>query len=146
MFLFPFKKESNPPFSFFGTTCYNTPIETVQGFTMENNVTATFADKLSELPYLDMGTGFVVGMAVGYFFKKSFKIVLFLLGTAIVLLFALDQFEIIELHKEQLTQTVSTGTGYFKQFGLFLKERLSQFGFPGTGSAIAGFAVGLKMG
>jgi uncharacterized membrane protein (Fun14 family) len=114
---------------------------------MESNVTtSSLAGKLPDLPYLDMGSGFVVGMAVGYFFKKSFKVVLFLLGTAIVLLFALDQFEVIELHKEQLAQTVDAGTGYFKQFGLFLKERLSEFGFAGTGSALAGFALGLKMG
>ncbi|WP_456451693.1 FUN14 domain-containing protein [Hydrogenimonas sp.] len=113
---------------------------------MENNATTALADKLPDLPYLDMGSGFVIGMAVGYFFKKSFKILLFLLGTAVVLLFALDQFEIIELHKEQLAQTVDTGTGMFKQFGYFLKERLSEFGFAGTGSAIAGFVVGLKMG
>ncbi|WP_457596830.1 FUN14 domain-containing protein [Hydrogenimonas sp.] len=113
---------------------------------MDQNATSTLASKIPDLPYIDMGSGFVIGMAVGYFFKKSFKILLFLLGTAIVLLFALDQFEIIELHKEQLAHTVETGTGMFKQFGLFLKEKLADFGFAGTGSAIAGFALGVKMG
>jgi len=113
---------------------------------MDNNTTSTLADSLPDLPYIDMGSGFVIGMAVGYFLKKSFKILLFLTGTAIVVLFALDHYEIIELHKEQLVDTVDTGTGAFKQFALFLKEKLSEFGLAGTGSALAGFALGLKMG
>ena len=113
---------------------------------MNTNTTTSLTDKIPDLPYLDMGSGFVIGMAVGYFFKKSFKLLLLLLGTALVLLFALDQFDIIELHKEQLEQTVTTGTGYFKQFGAFLKAKLGEFGYAGAGSAIAGFLLGVKMG
>ena len=113
---------------------------------MDHNATSAWSDKIPDLPYLDMGSGFVMGLAVGYFFKKSIKIVLFLLGIALVLLFALDQFELIELHKEQLSQTVDAGTGMFKQFGLLLKQKLEEFGAVGTGSAIAGFALGIKMG
>ncbi len=113
---------------------------------MESNTTATFAQELPDLPYLNMGSGFLIGMAVGYFLKKSFKILLFFLGAAIAFTFALSQMHVVELHPDQLEHTVSTGSDYFKHFALFLKDRLSAFGAAGSGSAIAGFLVGLKMG
>ncbi|NPA29777.1 MAG: hypothetical protein GXO33_06305 [Epsilonproteobacteria bacterium] len=113
---------------------------------MESNTTTSFAQQLPDLPYLNMGSGFLIGLAVGYFLKKSFKILLFLMGAAIALTFALSQIHVVELHPDQLEHTVTTGSGYFKQFALFLKDRLSAFGAAGSGSAVAGFFVGLKMG
>ena len=111
-----------------------------------NATSSSIADKFLDLPYLNMGSGFIIGLAVGYFFKKSFKILLLLLGLTIVLLFGLEHFDIIHIDQSHLQETVSQGTGLFKRFGLFLKERLSDFGFSGSASAIGGFAVGLKMG
>jgi uncharacterized membrane protein (Fun14 family) len=116
---------------------------------MESNATHTnpsLGDYLPDLPYLDMGSGFIIGMAVGFFFKKSFKILLFIMGVMIVTLFGLEHFHIITIDQSHLQETVGSGTGIFKQFGLFLKNRLAQFGAAGTGSAVAGFLVGLKMG
>ena len=114
---------------------------------MDHNATAAgWQERLPDLPYLDMGAGFVIGLAVGYFLKKSFKVLLLLLGITVALLFTLEHFDIIELHKEQLEQTVTAGTGGFKSFGAFLKARVAEFGMAGTGSALAGFFLGLKLG
>ena len=48
----------------------------------------------SPFPFLEMGTSFVIGLAIGYFFKKFFKILLLLLGLGIVVLFVLESIAI----------------------------------------------------
>ena len=111
-----------------------------------NTTTATVAEKFLDLPYLNMGSGFIVGLAVGYFLKKSFKLLLLLLGIALVLMFGLEHFGLISINEAGLEHTVAAGTSTFKQFGMFLKERLSEFGFAGSASAVGGFAVGMKIG
>ncbi|WP_300363138.1 FUN14 domain-containing protein [Hydrogenimonas sp.] len=114
---------------------------------MDTNATSSsITEKFFDLPYLDMGSGFVIGLAVGYFLKKSFKLLLLLLGIALVLMFALEHYGIVSINEAGLEHTVEAGTGTFKQFALFLKERLSEFGFAGSASAVGGFAIGLKIG
>ena len=48
---------------------YRPPLDNIEG--------ATNVDH--PIPYLDMGTSFLIGLAVGFFIKKSFKIGLFIL-------------------------------------------------------------------
>jgi len=115
---------------------------------MDNNVTlpTSSPDLLSDLPYLQMGGGFTIGLAVGYVLKKSFKILLFLLGVTLIALFALEHYHLISVNDSGLEDAVASGTTTFKHVAVFLKERLEQSGFAGGGSAIAGFLVGLKIG
>jgi len=103
-------------------------------------------EKIPELPWLEMGTGFLIGLAVGYFLKKSFKILLALLGVGIILIFVLESQKVVSINEEGLAQTVAAGSEQFKHFAAFLKERLSRLSFSSTGSAVAGFFAGLKMG
>jgi len=103
-------------------------------------------EKIPELPWLEMGTGFLIGLAVGYFLKKSFRILLLLLGIGIVLIFVLESQKVVTINEDGLAHTVSAGTEQFKHFAGFLKERLSQLHFAGSASAVAGFLAGLKMG
>ena len=109
------------------------------------NDLASTADKLN-LPYLEMGSGFMMGMSVGYVLKKSFKLLLFLTGLAVIAVFVLEQKGIIVLNEQALDQNVSMGMEVFKTFGLWLKERLASLKVAGGASAVAGFLVGLKMG
>ncbi|WP_201351999.1 FUN14 domain-containing protein [Hydrogenimonas urashimensis] len=111
-----------------------------------NSTASTLTGKLPDLPYLHMGSGFMIGLAVGYFLKKSFKLLLLLLGIALVLMFVLEHYGIVAINETGLEHTVSAGTSAFREFGTFLKERLDEFGFAGSASAIGGFAVGLKIG
>ncbi len=118
---------------------------------MDINTTAmngvdTITNKLPDLPYLEMGSGFAIGLAVGYVFKKSFKILLLIVGAGVILLFGLEHFHIVTIDESHLEETVEMGTSSFKQVGLFLKERLTRMGVAGSGSAVAGFLAGLKMG
>ena len=103
-------------------------------------------ETIVQLPWLEMGSGFLIGMAVGYFLKKSFKILLVLLGVAIAIIFVLESQKVVTINEEGLVQTVSAGSEQFKHFALFLKERLSRLNFAGSASALGGFVVGLKMG
>lgn len=99
-----------------------------------------------ELPYLEMGSGFLIGLSVGYFIKKSFKVILILMGLVVVAMFVLENRGVITINESSLDQTVTAGANTFKVFVNFIKERLGQFTIAGGGSAVAGFLVGLKWG
>ncbi len=98
------------------------------------------------LPYLEMGTGFMIGLSVGYVVKKSFKLILLLMGLVIIGMFLLESQGIITLNEASLDQSVSLGVEAFKHFLAFLRDRLGELKLAGGASAIGGFVVGLKMG
>jgi uncharacterized membrane protein (Fun14 family) len=101
---------------------------------------------LSELPYLTMGASFLIGLAIGYVIKKSFKLMLFLLGISLILIFFLEYKHIVTVNEDQLLGMVDSMSAAFSQFVIFLKERISQIKVSGTLSAVAGFLIGIKMG
>ncbi len=111
-----------------------------------NENTNTAATQLAELPYLSMGASFLVGLAVGYVVKKSFKLMLFILGLGLILIFFLEYEHIISINQDQLLSFVESMRLSFIEFVEFLKDRVSKIKLSGTLSAIAGFLVGIKMG
>jgi len=114
--------------------------------TNETTTIAVNGPDAQMLPYLEMGTGFLIGLSIGYVLKKSFKILLFLTGIALIAVFVLESQGVIHLNEEGLQHTISTGMDSFKHFALFLKERLEHFKVSSGLSAVAGFFIGLKMG
>ncbi len=94
---------------------------------------------------ITIGAPFLMGMAVGYFMKKTLKIGLFLLGLSIVALFVAGYYGVISISGADLTHAVEKGTSAVNRFGSFLVNSLSGLGGVGVGGA-AGFFVGLKMG
>ena len=98
------------------------------------------------LPFAQMGTSFVIGLALGYFLKKSFKILLLLLGLGLVVLFIGDTQGWIQLDGKMLENGVSEGVNAFQSFGGKLQVWLSELDLSNKASAIAGFAAGLKFG
>ena len=98
------------------------------------------------LPYLDMGTGFLIGLALGYVLKKSFKLMLVFVGLGIISLFLLESNGFMTINEAQVTQSVAKLSSSFQEFMLFIKNRLELFQFSKGVSAIAGFLLGLKMG
>jgi len=97
-------------------------------------------------PYMELGSSFMIGLAVGYFLKKSFKLLLLLLGFALVITFVLESQGIVSLNEANLESSVSSGMDMFKNFAMFLKDRLGESTFTKGLGAVAGFFVGLKMG
>ena len=114
---------------------------------MANDVNTLHFDKSEPtLPYLEMGTTFLIGLSVGYVFIKSFKLLLFLTGIAVIALFFMEHQGIIVLNEIKLQEGVGTFFEKFKQSFGFLKDRLSQMHAGSGASALAGFAIGLKLG
>jgi uncharacterized membrane protein (Fun14 family) len=105
------------------------------------NGTAT-AD--SPIPYLELGSSFLIGLAVGYFIKKSFKIVLFILGFSLILIFFMESQDILTVNDQVLEKSISTGSTYFEFLVSSIQDRITSFQ-TGIGAG-AGFLVGLKIG
>ncbi len=97
-------------------------------------------------PFLEMGTSFVIGLAVGFFMKKFFKILLLLLGFALVALFVMESQGISTVDEQALEAGVSSGIDSFQGLAAMLKDRLSNMTISGGAGAVAGFFVGLKFG
>jgi len=106
---------------------------------MENNISVD-----SPLPYLEMGSSFVIGLAVGFFIKKSFKMVLFILGFALIATFYMESQGIFTINDKVLEESISNGMKYFDYLVASVKERITSFQ-SGVG-ALAGFVIGLKLG
>lgn len=94
---------------------------------------------------INIGAPLLMGMAVGYFIKKTLKLGLFLLGLSIVGLFVAGYYGLIQISGPELTHAVETGTSAVNRFGSFLINTLSGLGGVGLGG-VAGFFIGLKMG
>lgn len=105
----------------------------------ENNISAD-----SPIPYLELGTSFTIGLAVGFFIKKSFKMVLFVLGFALIISFYMESQGIFTINDKVLEESIANGTQYFDYLVSAVKERITSFQ-SGVG-ALAGFVVGLKLG
>ncbi len=103
-------------------------------------------DKMPDLPYWNMSGGFIMGLAVGFVLKKSIKVLLFLLGVGLILLFVLDNQKIVVINEQALEHTVEGGMVQLKEFGHFLQHKLSTMHTATTGSTVAGFFAGLKIG
>ena len=93
----------------------------------------------------NVGTPFVMGLAVGYFAKKMLLITLFLCGAAIVLLFVSEYYGITEISDIDLQQATDSATEAVEQSGDYLVKRLSRITSKGV-SAAGGFFVGFKLG
>jgi uncharacterized membrane protein (Fun14 family) len=93
----------------------------------------------------NVGTPFVMGLAVGYFAKKMLLITLFLCGAAIVLLFVSEYYGITEISDLDLQQATESATEAVEQSGDYLVKRLSRITSKGV-SAAGGFFVGFKLG
>jgi len=109
---------------------------------MNNLESATTAD--SPIPYMEMGSSFLIGMAVGYFIKKSFKVVLFILGFSLIMMFFMESQGVFTINDKVLEESITNGSKYFDYLVSAVKERITSFQ-SGVG-ALAGFVVGLKFG
>jgi uncharacterized membrane protein (Fun14 family) len=106
---------------------------------LEGNITAEHP-----IPFLEMGSSFLIGLALGYFIKKSFKAVLFILGFSLIMMFFMESQGVFTINDKVLEQSIQSGAEYFDFLVASVKERITTFQ-TGVG-AVAGFVVGLKFG
>ncbi len=104
------------------------------------------ADSTTAFPFLEMGTSFIIGLAIGYFFKKFFKILLLILGLGIVVLFVLESKGTIHVDDKMIESGVSSGMDSFNGLVTMVKDRLSNMKLSSGASAVAGFFAGIKFG
>ena len=93
-------------------------------------------------PFLEMGTSFVIGLAIGYVVKKSFKILLLMLGFGLIFLYMSGA----DINGQDLENKVSDGVNMFQSFTGKLKAWLSELELSSKAGAIAGFFAGIKFG
>ncbi len=94
----------------------------------------------------NVGTPFIIGLAVGYFAKKILLLCLLVVGAAIVFLFVSENFQLTPpINYEKLEHTVQPATQWITQSKDFLIAHLSNFPSKGI-SATSGFLVGFKLG
>ena len=96
----------------------------------------------SPFPFLEMGTSFVIGLAIGYVVKKSFKILLLILGFGLIFLYMSGA----DIDGQDLENKVSDGVNMFQSFTGKLKAWLSELELSSKAGAIAGFFAGIKFG
>ncbi len=111
-----------------------------------NNSIASSTDIFST-PFLlgSVGAPFIIGMAVGYFAKKTLKTALFIGGAIIVMLFVSEYYGIVHVDDAQLQHAADAATDAAKSSSSFLVHRLSSITSKGV-SATAGFVAGFKFG
>lgn len=93
----------------------------------------------------NIGTPFIIGLAVGYFAKKMLKIALLLGGATVVSLFAAEYYGVMPINDTQLQNAAYTATQAAKTSGDYLVQRLSGITTKGVSGA-AGFFAGFKLG
>jgi len=104
-----------------------------------------FNNLLNNTEYSKVGTGFLLGLSVGYFFKKSFKIVLFIIGLAVVAFFWFDDNYIV-IENGTILGVFNKISHFINMSGNFLYNKLYNIEVSGGVGAIAGFLLGLKLG
>jgi uncharacterized membrane protein (Fun14 family) len=94
-----------------------------------------------------VGGGFFIGILLGYFVKKIIKILLFVAGGIVGLLY-LQQQQIISVNLEKLEESstfiftsLASSFDNITQFG-----DATSLGIPLTGGLSAGFAIGIMKG
>jgi len=104
------------------------------------------ANSQAPFPFLEMGTSFVIGLAVGFFLKKFFKFMLLILGLGLVVLFYLESKGTVHVDGHVIENGVSTGIDSFNGLVAMSKEKLSQMSLSSKAGALAGFFAGIKFG
>jgi uncharacterized membrane protein (Fun14 family) len=92
-----------------------------------------------------VGGGFFIGVLLGYFVKKIIKILLFVAGGIVGLLFYFQQQQIISVNMEKLeTSSTAILTSLASTFDKMTQiGDFTSIGIPLTASIAAGFAVAL---
>ena len=115
-------------------------------YAIDYNTAGDVATSSGGFPFLDMGTSFVIGLAIGYFLKKFFKIMLLVLGLGLVVLFVLESKGVFHIDDQAISNGVSSGVDGFKHLFAMLKDRLTSMELTTGAGAVAGFFAGIKLG
>jgi uncharacterized membrane protein (Fun14 family) len=88
---------------------------------------------------------FILGLAIGFFLKKTFKTFLLFLGAAAVIVILLNHNGWIDIGLDSMTSVAEQGQEKLQSVFELAKEHLGSIGAHGV-TGVAGLMLGLKMG
>jgi len=101
---------------------------------------------LYNMDFAQLSAGFLLGLSVGYFFKKGLKITLFILGLLTVATFWFNSQDYITVSGESIINIFDMISLTIKKSYNFVYNNIKSLE-PLTGASIvAGFVTGLKVG
>jgi len=101
--------------------------------------------KSIEIPFLEMGGGFLLGLSVGFALKKSFRALLLIVGLGFVFMILLEHQGSVSIDQVPLQEVMDIGGEKVKSVFELLQLKFEKYHIEGGVSALAGFIVGLKI-
>ncbi len=101
---------------------------------------------LNNMPLGQISSGFMIGLSVGYFLKKSFKLLLFMLGLATVAIFWFNSKGLLSIDNSSIMSIFDTFLYSLKSSYSFVYEHIKALEPIAGASIVAGFFTGLKFG
>ena len=114
---------------------------------MNNTNTINTVNNL-DIPYLELGGGFVLGLFLGFFFKtfkKNLQSIMMGFMIIAILLIALDYIGYIKINEIRLENALGQFGGRLEHFWLLVKNKFEHYQFEGGISVLAGFLAGMNM-
>ncbi len=109
-----------------------------------NNITES--NMLDNLNISELSSTFLLGLSVGYFIKKGFKITLFIFGLLTIILFWIKSQQIIEINNSTILNIFDIISEVLKSSYNFVYTHIKSLEPLGGASVIVGFLTGLKIG
>ena len=103
-------------------------------------------DILNNFPITQISSGFLLGLCVGYFFKKSFKLLLFVTGLVTVAIFWFNAQNVLDISSNNILSAFNVLSEILKKSYDFIYLYLIKLEPVGGVSIITGFLVGIKVG
>ncbi len=101
---------------------------------------------IDNINFAQLSAGFLIGLSVGYFFKKGFKIVLFVLGLITVAIFWMNAQDYIVVTGDSIINIFDVLSITIKKSFNFVYNNIKDLEPLSGVSIIAGFFTGLKIG
>jgi uncharacterized membrane protein (Fun14 family) len=99
----------------------------------------------SQLPYMELGGGFVFGLFLGFLFKtfrKNLQTVLMVLTFIALLMMFFDYLGYININEIKMENLLNTFSHKIEHFWVMAKDKFEHYQFEGGMSVFAGFLVG----
>tara|TARA_B110000305_G_C19376330_1_gene607197 strand:+ start:1172 stop:1474 length:303 start_codon:yes stop_codon:yes gene_type:complete len=97
-------------------------------------------------PIKEISTGLILGFCIGFALKKSIKILVFVFGAILILLFMLEFLGVSAINNDELLSSFQSSRNFFEYSFVVIKERIKQLETTGAIGAVAGGIAGFKFG
>ena len=113
-----------------------------------NDVTNANEVGNTQIPYMELGGGFIFGLFLGFFFKtfrKNLQIIMMVFTVIALLLIMLDYLNYININEIKMENMLDTFVSKVEHFWVVAKEKFEHYQFEGGISVLAGFLLGSNL-